>query len=134
MSCHLFQVRLHNVAIRLFAIITVLVFLRLVKSKYDSNICILLDLTTLRKPKKTNQITECGNKASPRKVIVEWLLSAWNDISCETIRKSFKSYVDNCTTILDINQQIYAKCGRKVLFRELAKFRSESERFQRGEC
>ena len=36
-------------------------------------------------------------KPPPRKVIVEWILSAWNDISCETIRKSFKSYVDNCT-------------------------------------
>ena len=30
-------------------------------------------------------------KPLPRKVIVEWILSTWNDISCETIRKSFKS-------------------------------------------
>ena len=35
----------------------------------------------------------------PRKVIVEWILRAWNDISCETIRKSFKSCA--LTTALD---------------------------------
>ena len=78
---------------RLFTIITVLRFLRL-KSKYDSIICILFDIPCYydTKTKKINIITECGNKASPRKVIVEWILSAWSDISCETIRKSFKSF------------------------------------------
>ena len=35
----------------------------------------------------------------PRKIIVEWILSAWNDISCEAIRKSFKSCT--LTTALD---------------------------------
>ena len=38
-------------------------------------------------------------KPLPRKVIVEWILRAWNDISCETIRKSFKSCA--LTTALD---------------------------------
>ena len=38
-------------------------------------------------------------KPPPRKVIVEWILSAWNDISCETVRKSFKSC--ELTTALD---------------------------------
>ena len=46
-----------------------------------------------------NQITECGNKASSWKVIVKWILSAWNDIPWETIWKSFKSCV--LTTALD---------------------------------
>ena len=55
---------------------------------------------------KTNQITECGNKTSPRKVIVEWILSALNDISCETIRKSFKSCA--LTTALDEDDQIHS--------------------------
>ena len=51
--------------IRFFTIITVLCFLRL-KSKYDSIICILLDILCyypMKTNKKTNQITECGNKA-----------------------------------------------------------------------
>ena len=51
--------------IRFFAMITVLRFLRL-KSKYDIIICILLDILCYyaTKTKKTNQITECGTKAS----------------------------------------------------------------------
>ena len=46
-------------------------------------------------------------KPPPRKVIVEWILSAWNDISCETIPKSFKSCA--LTTALggDEDDQIY---------------------------
>ena len=59
---------------------------------YDS-ISILLDIQCYyaTKTKKTNQITECGNKAGEAIVIVEWILSAWIDISWETIRKSLKS-------------------------------------------
>ena len=53
------------------------------------------------KTKQTNQITECGNKASPRKVIVEWILSVWNDIS--TIQTSFKSCA--LTTAIDWDDQ-----------------------------
>ena len=39
------------------------------KSKYDSIICILLDIPCYyaTKTKETNQITECGNKDSPSK-------------------------------------------------------------------
>ena len=56
------------------------------------------------KTKTTNQITECGNKASPQNVIVEWILRSWNDISCETIRKSFKSCA--LTTALDGDEDV----------------------------
>ena len=41
-------------------------------------------------------------KPPSRNVIVEWILSAWNYISCETIRKSFKSCA--LTTALDGNE------------------------------
>ena len=47
-------------------------------------------------------------KSSPRKVIVEWILSAWNDISCETIRKSFKSCA--LTTALDGDEDDQIHC------------------------
>ena len=35
----------------------------------------------------------------PPKIIIEWILSAWNNISCEAIGKSFKSCA--LTTALD---------------------------------
>ena len=41
--------------------------------------------------KKIKKLQNVVIKPPTRKVIVEWILSAWNDISCETIRKSFKS-------------------------------------------
>ena len=44
----------------------------------------------------------------PRKVIVEWILSAWNDISCETVRKSFKYYA--LTTALDGDEDDQIHC------------------------
>ena len=52
-----------------------------------------------------NQITECDNKASPQKVIVELILGAWNNISCETIRKLFKYCA--LTTALDDGDEDY---------------------------
>ena len=63
--------------IRFFTIITILRFLQL-KSKHDSIICILLDIpcTTLRKPKKQTKVENVVIKPPPRKVIVEWILSA----------------------------------------------------------
>ena len=48
---------------------------------------------------KTTKLQNVVIKTPPRKVIVEWIPSAWNDISCETIRKSFKSCA--LTTALD---------------------------------
>ena len=57
----------------------------------------IFHVTTLRKPKK--KLQNVAIKPSPRKVIVEWILRAWNDISCEIIRKSFKSCA--LTTALD---------------------------------
>ena len=39
--------------------------------------------------------------------IVEWILSAWNDISCETIPKSFKSYALTTTLVGDDDDQIH---------------------------
>ena len=57
-------------------------------------ICILLDIpvvTTLRKPKKQTKLKNVVIKPPPRKAIVEWIPRAWNNISCETIRKSLKS-------------------------------------------
>ena len=53
----------------------------------------------------TNQITE--NPPS-RKVIVEWILSGWKDISCETVRKSFKSCA--LTTALDGDEDDQIHC------------------------
>ena len=56
----------------------------------------------LRKPKKKKKLQNVvikPRKAYPRKVIVEWILSAWKYITCETIRKSFKSCA--LTTALD---------------------------------
>ena len=47
-------------------------------------------------------------KPPPRKVIVELILSSWNDISCETIRKSFKSYA--LTTALDGDEDDQIHC------------------------
>ena len=47
-------------------------------------------------------------KPPPRKVIVEWILSAWNDISCETIRKSSKSCA--LTTALDWDEDDQIHC------------------------
>ena len=41
--------------------------------------------------KNTTKLQNVVIKPPPRKIIVEWILRAWNDISCETIRKSFKS-------------------------------------------
>ena len=93
------EVAVHAVSgglIRFFTIITVLRFLRL-NNKYDSIICILLDIPysmLLRYGNKKNKKNKSQNvviRPPPRKVIVEWILSALNDISCETIRKSFKS-------------------------------------------
>ena len=39
----------------------------------------------------------------PRKIIVEWILSAWNNISYEAIRKSFKYFA--LTTALDGDEE-----------------------------
>ena len=69
----------------------------------NSIICILLDIPCYQNQEE-KKITECGNKASPRKAIVEWILSAWNDISCETFRKSFKSCA--LTTALDAGMKM----------------------------
>ena len=50
--------------------------------------------------RKAKQLTKLQNVViNPRKVIVEWILSAWNNIACETIRKSLKSCA--LTTELD---------------------------------
>ena len=54
----------------------------------------------LRKPKRQTKLQNVVIKPPHRKVVVEWILSAWNDISCETIRKSFKSCALT-TTALD---------------------------------
>ena len=58
--------------------------------------------------KKPNQITECGNKASLERSSSNGYLSAWNDISCETIRKSFKSCA--LTTALDGDEDDQIHC------------------------
>ena len=47
-------------------------------------------------------------KTPPRKVIVEWILRAWNDISCKTIQKSFKSCA--LTTALDGDEDDEIQC------------------------
>ena len=47
-------------------------------------------------------------KPPPRKVIVEWILSAWNAISCETNRKSFKSCA--LTTAIDGDEDDQIHC------------------------
>ena len=60
------------------------------------------------KTKTPNQITECGNKAGEEIVIVEWILSAWNDMSCEAIRKSLKSCA--LTTALDRDEDDQIHC------------------------
>ena len=44
----------------------------------------------------------------PQKVIVKWILSSWNDISCETIQKSFKSCA--LTTALDGDEDDQIHC------------------------
>ena len=62
---------------------------------YGSIICILLDIPCKPKTKLQNVVI----KPPSRNVIVEWILSAWNYFSCETIRKSFKSCA--LTTALD---------------------------------
>ena len=49
-----------------------------------------------------------GIKPPPRNIIVEWILSACNDISCETIRKSFKSCA--LTTVLDGDEDDQIHC------------------------
>ena len=46
-------------------------------------------------------------KPPPRKVIVEWIPRAWNDISCETIRKSFKSCALTIALDWDEDDQIH---------------------------
>ena len=78
------------------------------KSKYDSIICISSDIPCYyaTKTKKTNQITECGNKASPSKFHrrMDSSIIAWNDISFETIRMSFKSCA--LTTALDGDEDV----------------------------
>ena len=62
----------------------------------------------LRKPKKQTKLQNVVIKPPPRKVIIEWILSAWNDISCETIWKSFKSCV--LTTALDGHEDDQIHC------------------------
>ena len=49
--------------------------------------------------KKETKLQNVVIKPPPWEVIVEWILRAWNDISCGTIRKSFKSC--ELTTALD---------------------------------
>ena len=56
------------------------------------------------------RVIDCGNlKPSLRMVIVEWILSASNDISCETIRKSSKSCALT-TTALDGDEDDQIHC------------------------
>ena len=42
-----------------------------------------------------------------RNIIVEWILSAWNNTSCEAIRKSFKSCALTTALDGDENDQIH---------------------------
>ena len=58
------------------------------------------------KTKKTNQITEYGNK--PSKGHRRMDTSEWNNISCKTIRKSFKSCA--LTTALDGGEDDQIHC------------------------
>ena len=46
-------------------------------------------------------------KPPTRKVIIEWILSAWNDISFETIRMSFKSCALTTALVVDEDDQIH---------------------------
>ena len=47
-----------------------------------------------------NWVTEAGNLKSPlRRIIVQWILKAWNELSTEMIAKSFKS----CTLNIPID-------------------------------
>ena len=47
---------------------------------------------------RINQLISAGNlKLSPRRTIVNWILEAWEEISPETIEKSYKS----CTLDLE---------------------------------
>ena len=62
----------------------------------------------LRKPKKQTKLQNVVIKPPSRKVIAEWILSAWNDISCKTIRKSFKSCA--LTTALDLDEDDEIHC------------------------
>ena len=64
--------------------------------------------TTLRKPKNQTKLQNVVIKPPPRKVIVKWMLSAWNDISFETIRKSCKSCA--LTTALDGDEDDKIHC------------------------
>ena len=60
--------------------------------------------------KKQTKLQNVVIKPPPRKVIVEWILRAWNDISCKTIRKSFKSCA--LTTALNGEEDDQIQCFR----------------------
>ena len=60
--------------------------------------------------KKTKKTKLQNVVIKPRKIIVEWILSAWNNISCEAIRKSFKSCA--LTTALDGDENDQIHCFR----------------------
>ena len=45
---------------------------------------------------------------------MSWILSAWNDISCETIRKSLKSCALKTALVGDEDNQIH--CSEENLF------------------
>ena len=62
-------------------------------------------VTTLRKPKKQTKLQNVVLK--PPKIIIEWILSAWNNISCEAIGKSFKSCALTTALDGDENDQIH---------------------------
>ena len=58
--------------------------------------------------KKTTKLQNVVIKPPSQKVIVGWILRGWNDISCKTIRKSFKSCA--LTTALDGDEDDQIHC------------------------
>ena len=64
---------------------------------------------TLRKPEKKKKKLKnvVINLPLERSSSNGWILSAWNDISCETIQKSFKSYALRTTLVGDDDDQIH---------------------------
>ena len=65
---------------------------------------------------KKNKLKNAVIKPPTRKVIVEWLLNAWNDISCESIRMVLKSCALTTALVGDEDDQIHCFKPEENLF------------------
>ena len=81
-----------------------------------------------------NQETECGNlKPPPRRTIVEWILSAWNDLCSDTIRKSFKACALTSALNCEKDGEIHCLKPNQPCHAGLAMLKDQMEMFNETE-